>query len=264
MVVAPSEYRLSIVVPVYNEREHLPTMLARLLRVIPAKESEIIVVDDGSTDGTRDWLSQLAQSVSESGLVVVSDDGRIVGATNDAPPASNTRLRIQFQPTNAGKGAAVRTGLGLAQYEVLVVQDADLEYDPADLKEMFGLMTADLADVVYGTRFSSRPHRSLYLHHRLANWLISAMVDVLCNATLSDVEVCYKMFRREVLDGMRLTCNDFGFEVEFTIKMLMAKHWRLYEAGISYYGRTYAEGKKINWRDGILALWYVFRFRFGR
>lgn len=124
------------------------------------------------------------------------------------------------------------------------------------------LILEGYADVVYGSRFYGKPHRVLYFHHLLANKLISNLINLLCNTTLSDIEVCYKMFRREVLEGMKLSCNDFGFEVEFTVKVTKSRQrWRFYETGISYYGRTYAEGKKINWKDGVKALWYIIRFR---
>ncbi|MBM3505515.1 MAG: glycosyltransferase family 2 protein [Alphaproteobacteria bacterium] len=252
---------LSVVIPVYNERETLPKILAELLRHMPpAAAREIIVVDDCSMDGTREWLTeQVRGDIGAIHSIALDDRGGVkVGASS----SDSVGLRVRLQPRNSGKGAALRAGFALARHEVIVVQDADLEYDPADLNRMYALMSRGVADVVYGTRFASSPHRSLYLHHRLANWLISSLVNVLCNSTLNDVEVCYKMFRREVLDGFALVSNDFGFEVEFTIKMLLARRWRVYEVGISYYGRNYAEGKKINWKDGVKALWYIFRFRF--
>jgi glycosyltransferase involved in cell wall biosynthesis len=154
----------------------------------------------------------------------------------------------------------LRTGFAAATGDVLVIQDADLEYDPRDWEEMWQLIADGYADVVYGSRFYGKPHRALYFHHYLGNKLISMLVNLLCDVTLSDIEVCYKMFRREVLEGLTLTCNDFGFEVEFTVKVAKPKRWRIYEVGIRYYGRTYAEGKKINWKDGLKALWYIVKF----
>lgn len=258
---AAADYRLSVVIPVYNERETLPKLLAELLRQMPeARAAEIVIVDDGSTDGTRAWLTELAGGDFDRPCGVQVDGEGQIQRHPEAP--ERVSLRVALQPQNGGKGAALRKGFTLARYDVIVIQDADLEYDPSDLRRMFALVTKGVADVVYGSRFSGMPSRSLYMHHYLANWLISRLIDVLCNATLHDIEVCYKMFRREVLDGMNLVSNDFGFEVEFTVKMLLARRWRLYEVGICYYGRTYAEGKKINWKDGVKALWYIFRFRF--
>ena len=213
--------------PAYNERQTLPEILPEVLKHGPDTDTEIVIVDDGSTDGTRDWLADLTgQQIGQPVRIALGDDGTVVRVDNDAPAHASVSLLVHFQPTNQGKGAALRTGFGLCRHDVIVVQDADLEYDPADLREMFATMRRGVADVVYGSRFYGRPHRSLYLHHYLGNWLISRMVNILCNSTLTDVEVCYKMFRREVLNGMDLKCNDFGFEVEFTIKMLMSRESR--------------------------------------
>jgi len=144
-----------------------------------------------------------------------------------------------------------------------VIQDADLEYDPEDWREMYRLI-ADrrVADVVYGSRFYGRPHRALYFHHYLANRVISFLFNAMYDQTLTDIEVCYKMFTREVLDTLRITADDFGFEVQFSAQVARARRWRIYEMGISYYGRTYLEGKKINWKDGVKALWYLLKYRF--
>jgi glycosyltransferase involved in cell wall biosynthesis len=252
--------RLSVVIPVYNERETLPLMVAELLRKGPTADVEVIIVDDGSSDGTREWLStlvgdefdvRLPLALAEEGLVANHDDEGVV----------RERLVVHFMDRNSGKGAALRKGFSLATHEIIVIQDADLEYDPSDIGRMWPVITERGADVVYGSRFYGMPHRSLYLHHYIGNRLISRLVNLRCNSTLSDIEVCYKMFRRDVLDEMSLTCNDFGFEVEFTMKALRSrKRWTFYEIGISYYGRNYAEGKKINWRDGVKALWYILKF----
>src|SRR5690349_12972860 len=160
------------------------------------------------------------------------------------------------------KGAAVRTGFSHASGNIIVIQDADLEYDPDDWSRMLPLITdRRVADVVYGSRFYGRPHRSLYFHHYLGNRLISLLFNLLYNQMLSDIEVCYKMFSREVLTELKLTSDDFGIEIEISAQIARAKRWRIYEIGISYYGRTYDEGKKINWLDGLKAVVYLFKFR---
>ena len=158
----------------------------------------------------------------------------------------------------------MRTGFAHASCNVIVIQDADLEYDPEDWSRMLPLIVdRQVADVVYGSRFYGRPHRSLYFHHYLANRLISFLFNLLYDQMLSDIEVCYKMFTSDVLRELKLTSDDFGFEIEISAQIARAKRWRIYEVGISYYGRSYDEGKKINWLDGLKALAYVVRFRFG-
>ena len=268
--------KLSVVIPVYNEIHTLDTLLSKVIKASPEIPKEIVMVDDGSTDGTREWLAETFGK-TDSSPVRVSLNGEkqlIAGIDNETelPKAaigvavSNyapVMVRIIFHKKNQGKGAALRTGFKASTGDVIVIQDADLEYNPQDWGQMWELITEGWADVVYGSRFYGNPHRVLYFHHLLANKLISNLINLFCNTTLSDIEVCYKMFRREVLEGMRLTCNDFGFEVEFTVKVTRSRRrWRIYETGISYYGRTYAEGKKINWKDGLKALWYIAKFRF--
>lgn len=245
--------KLSVVMPVYNERSYIGTILERVQAV--ELEKEIVVVDDGSTDGSRELLQSIRTA---------QEDGKteIAGLTSAMARLRIDNIRILFQERNQGKGAALRRGFQEATGDVIVIQDADLEYDPRDWLEMVPLIAEDKADIVYGSRFYGRPHRVLYFHHYLGNRFISTLVNALCDVTLSDVEVCYKMFRREVLDGLNLTCDDFGFEVEFTVKVTRTRKWRIYETGIRYYGRTYAEGKKITWRDGLRALWYILKYRF--
>ena len=252
---------LSVIVPVFNEVATLPRVLLDVSRALPAVEKEVIVVDDGSGDGTREWLRANFPSGPRTGSrMAIGDDGQVV-LTQD-PQAARTTIRPLYHDRNRGKGAAVRSGLAVASGQVMVIQDADLEYDPADWTLMYELIAArGVADVVYGSRFYGRPHRSLYFHHYLANRFISTTFNLLYNQTLTDVECCYKMFTREVRDRFRLTCDDFGCEIELSAQIARAGRWRIYELGISYYGRTYAEGKKVNWRDGLKALWYLVRFR---
>lgn len=230
--------KLSIVIPAYNERDYIEKVIQMVedVKLDYRIEREIIVVDDGSTDGTREILSRLKEE--------------------------KPHLKIIFQERNMGKGAALRKGFENVTGDIIVIQDADLEYDPRDWNEMLRLILEDKADVVYGSRFYGKPHRALYFHHFLGNKLISFLINFLCDITLSDIEVCYKMFRKEVLDSITLKQNDFGFEVEFTVKVAKQKKWRIYETAINYYGRTYKEGKKINWKDGLKALWYIIKYRF--
>lgn len=223
---------LSVIIPVYNEKNTILEVI-RMVKEVPPHDKELVIVDDYSTDGTREILAGL------------SDPG----------------VRVILHERNGGKGAALRTGFENAAGDVLVVQDADLEYDPHDWAEMLRLIEENKADVVFGSRFFGKAHRVLLFHHYLGNRLISFLVNLLYDLTLSDVEVCYKMFKRDILKDIKLTCDDFGFEVEFTAKVAK-RRYRIYEVGIHYYGRTYAEGKKINWRDGLKALCYIVKFRF--
>ena len=242
--------KLSVVVPAYNEVATLEQLLHAVAAALPAVPKQIVVVDDGSTDGTREWLTREFPAGT--------------GGTALAPPGgAAVEVLVVLHERNRGKGAALRTGFARATGDVVVVQDADLEYDPNDWAGMWDLIARrQVADVVYGSRFYGRPHRSLNFHHFLGNKTISWLFNVLYNQTLTDVEVCYKMLRREVLAAATLTCDDFGIEVELTARIARARRWRIYEMGISYYGRTYQEGKKIGWRDGFKALWYLVKFRF--
>ena len=181
------------------------------------------------------------------------------------PPARSglsLTFKVLFHDVNRGKGGAIKTAMRAATGDIIVIQDADLEYDPADWARMYHLIaTRKVADVVYGSRFFGMPHRSLYYHHYLANKLISILFNLMYNQTISDVEVCYKMMTRDVMRSLRLTCDDFGIEVEMSAQIALGRKWRIYECAVAYYGRTYAEGKKINWRDGLKALWYLVKFR---
>jgi glycosyltransferase involved in cell wall biosynthesis len=253
---------LSVIVPVYNEHLTLGLVLARVARAIPDIGKEIVIVDDCSTDGTREWLrSNFVEKETVGSGLEIDPSGRVVLA----PPGQRPGIvvRVEYHERNRGKGAALQSGLAVATGDVFVIQDADLEYDPEDWAEMYGLIAVrKVADVVYGSRFYGRPHRSLYFHHYLGNRLISLLFNALYNQTLTDVEVCYKMFSRAVKESLHITCDDFGFEVQISAQISLARRWRIYEIGIRYFGRTYDEGKKINWKDGIKALWYLLRFRF--
>ena len=197
-------------------------------------EKEIIIIDDGSTDGTRNLLKEYEE---REGYTVV------------------------YQPRNKGKGAALRAGFAKAKGDVIIIQDADLEYDPKDYPALLEPILDGRADVVYGSRFLGGPHRVLFFWHYLGNVLLTTLSNMSTNLNLSDMETGYKVFKRSVLDSITLKCNRFGFEPEFTIKIARNK-LHIYEVPVSYSGRDYSEGKKINWKDGVAALWFIFRFRF--
>ena len=236
-------------------------MLNRVLAALPGVEKELILVDDGSTDGTREWMSA---AIGQGQRYAAVGDGVpvITDARPDMPDTAAVTIMVILHEKNQGKGAALRTGLGQVTGDIIVIQDADLEYDPADWDRFWPLFARGQADVIYGSRFYGEPHRCLYYHHYLANKLISLIFSILYNQILSDLEVCYKMFTREVLQLLTLRRNDFGFEIEFSSNVARAPKLRIYEIGISYYGRSYDEGKKINWKDGVKAIFYLFWHRF--
>ena len=252
---------LSIVVPVCDELRTIGSVLARLSEVLPHVAKQIFVVDDGSTDGTREWLQRNFPDGTRSGTgIAVNADG-----TLDITAADGAAVTVQviFHDVNKGKGAALRTAFAAVSGDVVVIQDADLEYDPNDWLAMYDLIAVrKVADVVYGSRFHGRPHRSLFYSHYLGNRLLSTLFNICFNQTLTDIETCYKMMTRDVLRSLQLTADDFGIEVEISAQIAKQRELRVYETGISYYGRTYAEGKKIDWTDGLKALWYIFKFRF--
>jgi glycosyltransferase involved in cell wall biosynthesis len=239
----------SVVIPVYNERSTIEEIVRRVQAV--DLDKEILVIDDGSTDGTREFLAALVAQPAP--VLEPSAPSRTAGALR----ADN--IRVFFQKTNCGKGAALRRGFEEARGQIVIIQDADLEYDPQDYPKLIEPIDRGAADVVYGSRFLGGPHRVLFFWHYVGNKLLTLMSDVVTDLNLSDVWTCYKAFKREVLEGIDLQEDRFGFEQEITIKI--AKNgWRVYEVPISYYGRTYAEGKKITWKDGFRALWCILRY----
>ena len=253
---------LSIIIPVFNERHTLGVVLANVARALPGISKEIIVVDDYSQDGTREWLKTNFPEGPRSGFTVdLNAEGELV--FDHESGSATVTIRPIYHEGNRGKGCGLQTGFAMISGDVIVIQDADLEYDPNDWAQMYDLIAVRrVADVVIGSRFYGRPHRSLYFHHYIANRLIAWLFNVLFNQTLTDVETCYKMMTSRVAQSLRLTANDFGIEVEMCAEIARQRNLRIYELGISYFGRTYAEGKKINWKDGVKALWYVFKFRF--
>lgn len=240
-----------MVIPVYNERATIAELLHRVQSV--NIEKEIILIDDYSRDGSREFLQQLAACAAQSPAAVVT-------LTQTGHPLRTDNIRVFFHEKNRGKGVALRRGFQEARGELVVVQDADLEYDPQDYFELLGPIEKGMADVVYGSRFLGGPHRVLYFWHYVANRLLTLLSDIFTNLNLSDVWTCYKVFRREVLQSIELREDRFGFEPEVTAKVA-AGNWRVYEIPISYRGRTYAEGKKITWKDGVKALWCILRYR---
>jgi glycosyltransferase involved in cell wall biosynthesis len=238
---------ISLVIPVYNEKASLEELLRRVVAVDMPKE--LIVVDDCSTDGSREILARLA----ERGL-----DG-LAGAH----PVNTNRLELLFQETNQGKGAALRRGFAAATGEVVVVQDADLEYDPREIPRLVGPILDGHADVVFGSRFIGETRRVLYYWHAVVNWGLTTLSNMTTGLNLTDMETCYKAFRRELLQSLRIEEDRFGFEPEITAKIARG-NWRVYEVPISYHGRTYEEGKKIGWKDGVRALYVIAKYTLKR
>jgi glycosyltransferase involved in cell wall biosynthesis len=224
--------KLSVVMPVFNEKQTLREIVARVLRAHP--DLELICVDDGSKDGTREILHELQ--------------------------AQNPAVRVIAQPKNTGKGAALRAGFQAAIGEFVIIQDADLEYDPNDYAVMLEPLIRGEADVVYGSRFiGAGPHRVLYFWHSVGNWALTLVSNALTDLNLTDMETGYKAFRREVIQSIPIEEDRFGFEPEITVK-IAKRRLRVYEVGVRYWGRTYQEGKKIHWTDGVRALWCLVKY----
>lgn len=224
--------RLSVVVPIYNERPTLRHLLKRVLAI--PHTFELLCVDDGSTDGSREILAEIQREYPQ--------------------------IRVLLQPHNMGKGAALRRGIQEATGDFVLIQDADLEYDPAEYLILLQPLVDGKADVVYGSRFmGGTPHRVLYFWHRVGNWILTMLSNAVTNLNLTDMETCYKVFRREVIQSIAIEEDRFGFEPEITVK-IAKRRLRVYEVGISYSGRTYEEGKKISWKDGVRALWCLAKY----
>ena len=246
--VIPEDQTLSVVIPVYNERETLLDLLERV-KAVPIRK-EIVLVDDCSHDGTRDLLKQLEDEQREREAA----DSEVRNATN--------RLTMVYHEQNQGKGAAVRTGFAAVTGDIVLIQDADLEYDPAEYPRLLHPIIEGKADVVYGSRFlGDQPHRVLYYWRYLGNRALTTLSNAFTNLNLTDMETCYKVFRREVIDEIapRLRQSRFGIEPEMTAR-IARRNYRVYEMSISYSGRTYEQGKKIGWRDGLSALWCIVRY----
>jgi glycosyltransferase involved in cell wall biosynthesis len=225
--------RVSVLIPVYNEEDSIQAVITQVFQLGDLIH-EVIVINDGSTDGTRAKLDELG--------------------------GGDSRLRILHQPRNQGKTAAIQRGLAEVSGDCVIIQDADLEYDPAEIPEVVGPILAGEADVVYGSRFLvRRAARVLYFYHYLANKFLTLLSNLLTNRNMTDIETGYKAFRRGVIQPLRLTSRGFGMEVEITA-MICQTEARTYEVPISYHGRTYAEGKKIGFRDGVAAIWYIFYY----
>ena len=227
---------LSIIIPCYNERDTVEQVVQSVIDAT-GPDREIIVVDDGSTDGTRELLKQKIE-------------GKLA--------------KVIYQEKNQGKGAALRAGFAAATKDIVIVQDADFEYDPRDYPIMIEPILNDQADIVYGSRFKgNRPHRVLYFWHRMGNGLLTFMSNMFTNLNLTDMETGYKAFRRKVIQSITIEEDRFGFEPEITAKIAKGEY-RIYEVGIGYFGRTYNEGKKIGWKDGLWAIWCILKYNLRR
>jgi len=225
--------KLSVIIPVYNEKNTVNKIIQQVLDVELEMEKEIILIDDGSTDGTRDILENLEYP----------------------------NVKVKLHEKNQGKGAALQTGFSLATGDFIIIQDADLEYDPREYPMLLAPLLDGRADVVYGSRFLGGPHRVLFFWHSIGNKMLTTFTNILSNLNLTDMETGYKVFRKEILDKITLKSKRFGIEPEITLKLARQK-CRIYEVPISYAGRDYTEGKKIGWKDGVAAIFHLIRFKF--
>lgn len=224
--------KLSIVIPIYNERETLETLIAKVNSV--DYDKEILLIDDFSSDGTREVLKRYE---------------------------NKENFQVLYHDHNQGKGAALRTGFSNVNGDIIIIQDADLEYNPADYGTLIEPILDGRADVVYGSRFLGGPHRVLFFWHSIGNMVLTTFSNMLTNINLTDMETGYKVFTKKVNDTLTFKCDRFGFEPEFTAKVAK-NNFRIYEVPISYNGRDYSEGKKITWKDGVAAIWYIIKFKF--
>ena len=224
--------KLSIVIPIYNERETLETLIAKVNAV--DYDKEILLIDDFSSDGTREVLKRYE---------------------------NKENFQVLYHDHNQGKGAALRTGFSNVNGDIIIIQDADLEYNPADYGTLIEPILDGRADVVYGSRFLGGPHRVLFFWHSIGNMVLTTFSNMLTNINLTDMETGYKVFTKRVNDTLTFKCDRFGFEPEFTAKVAK-NNFRIYEVPITYNGRDYSEGKKITWKDGVAAIWYIIKFKF--
>ena len=224
--------KLSIVIPIYNERETLETLIAKVNAV--DYDKEILLIDDFSSDGTREVLKKYE---------------------------NKENFQVLYHDHNQGKGAALRTGFSNVNGDIIIIQDADLEYNPADYGTLIEPILDGRADVVYGSRFLGGPHRVLFFWHSIGNMVLTTFSNMLTNINLTDMETGYKVFTKKVNDTLTFKCDRFGFEPEFTAKVAK-NNFRIYEVPITYNGRDYSEGKKITWKDGVAAIWYIIKFKF--
>lgn len=225
--------KISIVIPVFNEKDTIHEIISRVEAVNVGMEKEIVIVDDFSDDGTREILEKIQKP----------------------------QIKVYFHPKNMGKGAALKTGFSKAQGDIILIQDADLEYNPQEFPKLLAPILDGRADVVYGSRFLGGPHRVLFFWHYVGNKILTTFSNILSNLNLTDMETCYKVFKKEVISKINLKSKRFGFEPEVTIKISKLK-CRIYEVPISYSGRDYSEGKKIGWKDGLAAIFHIIRYRF--